>query len=443
MSDANPLPTESRAAARQRDRVRVRTLVLIRWMAVVGQAMALVIVAVAFGADLPLLWAGGVVALSAALNLWITLRRRLRGWHSDREAVALLAYDIVQLAVLLYLTGGLANPFAILLLVPVTISATILSLRSTIFLGLLAFCAISVLTVAFLPLPLPEATIQLPPVYLFGIWSALNLGMTFLMFYAWRVAQEARGMSTALVETQLALAREQQMASLGGLAAAAAHELGTPLGTIGLVAKELAHDLPADSAWREDIELLHSQAERCRTILARLSRNPTDDDPAVAHMTLSAVVRSVLDRLEPARTNVHLERRALNQADEPVVQRRAELVEGLANLINNATEFAEVKAQISVVWSDETIWMSIEDDGPGFASAVLAALGEPYVSTRAGRGGMGLGVFISKTLLERTGATLAFSNRSRLGGARVMIEWPRTVLDSSVALDASAMGTTE
>lgn len=417
-------------------RVRVRTLVFTRWLAVVGQVIALLTVSEGLSVQLPMALAMATVACSAALNTYLTLRRGLGGWHSERAATTYLAYDILQLAALLYLTGGLENPFALLFLVPVTISATILSLSSTILLGLLASICVSLLFNQHLPLPWPEPGLSLPPVYKLAIWAALSLGTGFLMFYAWRVAEEARRMWDGMSELQAALARERELAAVGGLAAAAAHELGTPLGTIALVSKELMRDVPHDSSLRADVELLNDQAERCREILTRLATNPSEGaDRSLDRQPIDAMISALAEAHRRERINVVVTSRPPDHGDPrpPVVRRSPELVQGIGNLIENAVDFARSQVQIELRWTDFEVSIEIADDGPGFAAEILAQIGEPYVSTRPNRGRMGLGVFISKTLLERSGASIGFSNRMRGRGAKVVIGWQRGVIEEPVA----------
>lgn len=411
-----------------------------RWLAVVGQVIALLTVSEGLSVELPMAVAMATVACSAALNTYLTLRRGLSGWHSERAATAYLAYDILQLAALLYLTGGLENPFALLFLVPVTISATILSLFSTVQLGLLASICVSLLFNQHLPLPWPEPGLSLPPVYKLAIWAALSLGTGFLMFYAWRVAEEARRMSDGLAELQAALARERELAAVGGLAAAAAHELGTPLGTIALVSKELMRDVPNDSPLRDDVELLNDQAERCRQILTRLAANPSEGaDRTLDRQPLDALISALAEAHRRDNVNLVLTNRPPENSDQrpPVVRRSPELVQGLGNLIENAVDFARAEVRIELRWTMLEVSIDIADDGPGFAAQILGQIGEPYVSTRPNRGRMGLGVFISKTLLERSGANISFSNRQRGRGAKVVIRWQRGVIEEPVATSAS------
>jgi two-component system sensor histidine kinase RegB len=331
----------------------------------------------------------------------------------------------------LFLTGGLGNPFSILLLVPVTISATVLSLRSTLWLGVIALLCISVLAVFHMPLPWLGEPPVLPKLYVTAVWGALVLGMAFISVYAWRVAEEARRMANALAETQHVLAREQKMSALGGLAAAAAHELGTPLGTIALVAREVALQLPANSEMVEDMELISSQTARCREILGQLSRTPEAEGRGgeFSRVTLATVMEEAADNYRTVDIAIDIEITGEPWVD--TVPRHPEVLHGLANYIENAADFAGTRVVVTGHWETDSLTMKVSDDGPGFAPGILTRLGEPYVTSRRlnddGGGGMGLGVFIAKTLLERTGARVKFGNH-RGGGAEVVITWPRSAL---------------
>jgi len=435
--------TPPAAPAMQPGRVRARTLVLTRWIAAGGQFATLLVVTEGLHVSLPMVLAMAAVGCSVALNLALTLRGRLGAWHTDREAALYLAYDLLQLTALLYLTGGLKNPFAVLFLVPVTVSATILSLGSTVGLALLAFCCVSLLAQFHMPLPWPDGSLAMPPVYLMGTWVALTLGMSFIIFFAWRVAEEARHMSEALAATQLALAREQALSSLGGLAAAAAHELGTPLGTIALVAKEMSREVPPGSDLAEDVALLQSQAERCRTILARLARNPRDTrDSAFDRMSFPALVAATAEPYRRDGIALEVRTNAEHGVPAPEVSRSPELQQGLGNLIENAVDFARGRVDLQIAWTRSEVRLELTDDGPGFSPEVVGLLGEPYVTTRRQQGGMGLGVFISKTLLERTGATVRFANRRRGRGAMVVVIWARSSIEALARSPLPADGET-
>jgi len=429
--------------------VSLRKLVLIRWIAVIGQAATLLVVHYGLGFALPIKSALAVVAASAVLNAVASLPRSVGARLGDREAAFYLAYDTLQLGVLLYLTGGLQNPFAMLMLAPVTVSATILSRSSVVGLSALTVVAISVLAVLHQPLPSRGAMLlDPPPLYMLGIWTALVCSTLFISGYAWSVAAEARKMRDAFTATQLALAREQRISAVGGLAAAAAHQLGSPLATIAVIAKELVRELPPDSPYAADAELLLTQSERCRTILTDLARQRDGEHGSpFTRLPFSALVEAAGEPHLAAPIAVHYEIGAGRDAnaqpiEEPLVPRSPEIMHGLGNLIQNAVQFARHEVVVTTSWSEDTAAVDIVDDGPGFPPAVLARIGEPYLSARGaplyqmGSQHMGLGIFIAQSLLERTGARLSFANLPD-GGAQVVIEWRRQRLaptDAAMAL---------
>lgn len=449
-TDPGQGPTLTRAVSDifEAGRLRLQTLVLLRWLAVGGQATAVVFTAFIMGFELPLEWCLGAIAASAWLNVILAVRYPAPRRLGEREAAAYLAYDILQLGVLLYLTGGLENPFAFLFLVPVTISATTLSLRATIALATLAFVLVTILGPYHLPLPwFSGDEVRLPPLWILGMWVALVLGLAFMTAYAFRVAREGRRMSAALSATQLVLAREQRLSALDGLAAAAAHELGTPLATISLVTKELKQEAGSslDPALVEDLDLLHSQAERCRDILGNLSLRGQAGDVVHSRMSLAVLLDEAADPFRDRGREIAIELSPDSEAsagEPPDFVRRTEIMYALRNLIENAVAFSRAKVVVAARWSADTVEISISDDGPGFSANVIDQLGEPYVSTRRtvpGRkspdadidgGGMGLGFFIAKTLIERTGARLAAANASRgQTGAIIRLIWPRSVVE--------------
>ena len=420
--------------------LRLQTLIRLRWLAVAGQSVAVAVVYFGLGFPLPIVWCIGLIALSAALN--VALRIRFPASHRLRAepAFLLLSYDALQLGALLFVTGGLENPFAILLLVPVIVSATTLAPLPTLLLGAIVVVVATVLAISHLPLPWHSGeALSLPWIYTVGVWLALVSACAFTGVYAFRVAEEARQLARALNATEMVLTREQHLSALDGLAAAAAHELGTPLATIALVARELEREMAGDDRHAEDIALLNSQAQRCRVILAKLTSMSGELDQAIARQPLSHLVEEVVEPHRAFGTEIAI---APPHGDgpEPVGRRNPAIIQALANLVENAVDFAESRVEIATSWDDLEVALTVSDDGRGFTPAILARFGEPYVTTRgpAGddrahheAGGLGLGLFIAKTLLERTGARLTFRNLDPpRRGASVRVAWPRALMDS-------------
>jgi len=429
-------------------RLRIHTIVRLRWIAVLGQLIAICVVSLGLGFSLPIGMCLIAIAMSAWLNVflavWYPSRHRLSVWF----ATLLLAYDIVQLAALLYLTGGIDNPFTMLMAAPITVSAATLPLRNTIALGLMALAATGLLVVAHEPLPWYRGlSFELPLIYKFGTFAAVCASTTFLALYAWRLTKESRQMSAALTATDLVLAREQKLHALDGLAAAAAHELGTPLSTISVVTKELEHALPEDSLLRDDISLLRSQALRCREILQKLTRSPGEQDLMHARVSVHAMLEEAAEPYRMGRVGISITAGPSSEHTGPpvapaVVERRPGVIYGLGNIIENATDFAKSRVEISGEWNSSSLLVTITDDGPGFPDEVMDNIGEPYVTTRPADGfedddrdameeasGLGLGFFIAKTLLERSGATVSLANQAPpRSGAIVRVSWPRTFI---------------
>ncbi|HET7717220.1 MAG TPA: ActS/PrrB/RegB family redox-sensitive histidine kinase [Bauldia sp.] len=419
--------------------LRLQTLIRLRWLAVAGQTVAVAVVYFGLGFPLPIFWCFGLIALSAALNL--ALRVRFPASHRLRAepAFLLLSYDALQLGALLFVTGGLENPFSILLLVPVIVSATTLAPLPTLLLGAIVVVVATVLAFSHLPIPWhPGQALSLPWIYTVGVWVALVSACAFTGIYAFRVAEEARQLARALNATEMVLTREQHLSALDGLAAAAAHELGTPLATIALVARELEREMAGDDRHAEDIALLNSQAQRCRDILAKLTSMSGELDQAISRQPLSHLVEEVVEPYRAFGTDIVILPPA-GEGPEPVGRRNPAIIQALANLVENAVDFADSRVEVVMAWNDREVSVTVSDDGRGFTPAILARIGEPYVTTRgpAGddrahheAGGLGLGLFIAKTLLERTGARLAFRNLDPpRRGAIVRVAWPRPLMD--------------
>ena len=431
MTDRQTLQN-SAAPIRQREgRLGLRTLILIRWIAVAGQTATILIVYFGFGFKLPVVACLFVVALTALSNLMLSIRMPLRARLGNVGATLLLGFDMMQLGMLLYLTGGLENPFAILILAPVTVAATILSRGPTLALTILAMVLVTLLAFFRAPLPWTGETVSLPFPYALGVWTALCVASAFIAAYIWSVADEARRMSDALAATEASLNRAQNLSALGGLAAAAAHELGSPLATIAVVAKELSREVPEDSPLAEDVALLISQSDRCRDILAGLSqRSDVVDHRPLERLSFSVLVAQACEPYREVGVAVDIEFRSASESTEPEAPATHEFMHGVGNIIQNAVQFARKRVVLSLYWNEDIVRLVVQDDGPGFAAPVMASLGEPYVSTRGGeQAHMGLGVFIAQTLLEAGGAELKFANSD---GAEVVIRWPRDMFEHSI-----------
>jgi two-component system sensor histidine kinase RegB len=426
-------------------RLRLQTIVRLRWLAVLGQSVTVIGAYWVIGIDLPIGWCLAVIALSAWINVVLRIRYPASQRLKSSYAFMMLGFDVLQLSALLYLTGGLENPFAFLLIAPVAVSASTLRLRVTAALGLMAITLATLLTSFHHPLPwFHHSNLLLPFPYVMGVWAALVSSILFIGFYSWRTAEEARRMSEALAAAEMVLAREQKLSALDGLAAAAAHGLGTPLATIAVVTKELMRDAKPTDPHYEDVVLLRAQAERCRDILAELAARGEQIDIIVSRLPVSHLIEEVV---APHRlVAVPIEVRTGPAPDvtpgsaaavEPVTQRNPGVLYGLGNLLENAVDFADTKVEVDARWSEDEVKIVIADDGSGFPPYVLEQLGEPFVTTRPAQSfrqeapdehiGMGLGFFIAKTLLERSGATLALANRQApQAGAVVTVMWPRS-----------------
>ncbi|MEE2527282.1 ActS/PrrB/RegB family redox-sensitive histidine kinase [Hyphobacterium sp. HN65] len=416
-------------------RVRLRTLIVLRWMAVVGQAATLLFVTLVLGFEVPLLLCCIVVAASAVLNLGLIISRDIQKLTSQHEAFAQLAFDVIQLSLLLVLTGGLQNPFVVMLVAPVTIGVAALPPRFSVGLAVLGLLGMGAMSLYSLPLPwIAGQTLNLPPLYEAGLGVAFVIAVSFTAAYAWRIGHEAKRMGAALTATQAILAREQKLSAVGSLAAAAAHELGTPLATIQLTAKEMAREIK-DETLREDAELLVSQAKRCRDILQQLSAQRTARDKVHDRIAFRDALDEVCGPMRGLGASITI--RMQGEGEPPVIARQPEFLYGLGNLIENAVEFAAGRVLIEGRWSEDGIGVIINDDGKGFAADVLGRIGEPYISRRNGEvgGGLGLGSFIAITMIERLGGRARFANGGELGGALIHVEWPRKQVEAPEEAD--------
>lgn len=404
--------------AERSDWLRLRTLILLRWMAIGGQVVAIAVADRFYGLQLPLglcyLAVGSAIIANLVSVFVFPENKRL----TEAEAMVTLLFDLAQLSFLLYLTGGLSNPFALLILAPVMVSATALELRATLVIGFLSMAFITLTAVIHVPLRFADgSTLQVPGLFEFGYWLSIIIGIAFLGLYARRIATEIRLMSDALLATQMALAREQKLTDLGGVVAAAAHELGTPLATIKLVSTEMIDDLEGDL--QEDARLIRDQADRCRDILRSMGKAGKDD----LHLRQAPLGTVLREAAEPhtgrGKEVVFTLTTGEDGLKEPDILRRPELIHGLRNLVQNAVDFARTTVWIDAHWTAARVTLRIIDDGDGFPAQVIGRIGDPFVRSRRidqelrarpGYEGMGLGLFIAKTLLERTGAELSFAN---------------------------------
>lgn len=436
------------------NRLRLHTLVVLRWMAIAGQLAAITIAHFYLDLRLSLGLCYLVVGMSVAANIVsyfaFPKNRRL----SDPEGMLVLLFDLAQLSLLLYLTGGLTNPFALLIIAPVIISASALQSRTTVLLGIVAIGLISLVSAFNIPLHYADGTVlSIQSLLEIGFWLAIVIGIMFLGLYSYRVASEIQSMSAALLATQMALAREQKLTALGGVVAAAAHELGTPLATIKLVSQELIEELSDTPDLRDDAQLIRDQADRCRDILRSMGRAGKND----AHMMQVPLAEMLREAAEP-----HMERgknvvfTLPPNTIQPNVQRQPEMIHGLRNLIQNAVDFAKSTVWIDAEWGADILRVRVVDDGDGYDPQIIRRIGDPFVTRRQSARrtdqrpeyeGMGLGLFIAKTLLERSGAELSFSNGSdpfltsaespARCGAIVEVVWP---ISSIAATPTDSLG---
>lgn len=439
--------------------VRLRTLILLRWAAIAGQIVAIAVAVQFFSVQIPFGLAAATIGVAVIANLVSSTLFPRNTRLNERQAAGILVFDTLQLGVMMFLTGGIHNPFMVLILAPVTVAATALSTRSTVIVGAVAIAATSFVTWINIPLQTATGILQMPDLFVFGLWVSITISVGFIGLYTRRISSEMRSMSEALLATQMALSREQNLTDLGGVVAAAAHELGTPLATIKLVSSELVEELDGNDELRDDARLIGEQANRCRDILQSMGR-AGKDDMLVKHAPLIALIEEAAEPHRGRGKTLEIEIACVeaDPADQPILMRRPEIIHGLRNLIQNAVDFASTKVWIELCWNDDRIMIRILDDGKGYSPQVLGWIGDPFIRRRksqAERGqrqaykGMGLGLFIAKTLLERTGATLNFANASspytgrphprEKSGAIAQVEWKRgthglEATDTSAAL---------
>lgn len=441
--------------------IRLRTIILVRWIAIIGQVVALLVAQWVFGLELAYGLCYFAVGISVSGNLIAMFVFPENKLLSESENSLMILFDLLQLCFLLFLTGGLHNPFAMLVVGPVTISASVLGVRATVALATVAIALITLMLEFHLPLRTEQFfVLRMSNIFLFGHWCAIVIAILFSSIYSRRVVFEMASMAEALAATQMALSREQKLTDLGGVVAAAAHELGTPLATIKLTSAELMEELEDRPDLYEDAALIREQANRCRDILRSMGR-AGKDDLHLRQAPLSAVIEEAAEPHLDRGKSVHFEGTGPDdmQGAIPSILRRPEILHGLRNLIQNAVDFADANVWIETGWTTEQITVRIVDDGKGYPAQVIGRIGDPFVhrrkaakdrKVRPGYEGMGLGLFIAKTLLERSGAELSFANgsgavsrtsaRGAKQGAIVEVVWPRAQIDAVHGDHAIASG---
>ena len=403
-----------------------KTLIILRWIAIIGQLTAINLVYFYLELEFPVLIAHVVVFIGLITNL--ILQFRIRSIQlKDRYASLFLIWDLIQLTLLLYLTGGISNPFSILMIVPTIVSSTFLSMGTTIILGILTIAFLFLLTIFHHPLPgIHDGVVSFPKLYLIGYFLAIIVGLIFLSYFGIRFSGESKRRTDAVNKLQQVIAKEYELESLGGQAAAAAHSLGTPLATISVTASELKKEIGNDKEISKDVDLIISQTKRCGEILKQISKKQIKDDLFLKNISLENLLDEILESFKET-SSKDIKVSPIHDVNKVNFKRTPELVYGLRNFIGNAVKFSKSTVEIKILSNDEIVQVSINDDGPGFPEDIVEVLGEPYIRSKStnvkSNAGTGLGTFLGKTLLERQAAHLLFSQDKELGGASVIITW--------------------
>lgn len=402
-----------------------RTLVAVRWASIFGQLLAVGLALFTLGIRLPLQEVTACIALLISINLFAMVthgRRRL----GENAATIYLALDIIQYGLLLYFTGGFENPFAMLMIAQVAVAAAVLNLGRMVMLSFLSILMATLLSIWNVPLAWPGGEVVITPTYLLGEQIALIFAVAFIASYVWRISYEYRDIQSALYDSQLSLSRQRQLAALGAQAAAAAHELGSPLSTIAIIAKDLYRDYANDPELKEDIALLVQQSHRCSEILKDFSAKPErEEDPLVTSQSIGDLFRSLAHDYRHERQGITVEVKDHPDLTGVMMAPGPDVIRSLGNLVQNAIQHATSRVEITLSPYGTKIRMIIHDDGEGFAPGILSRIGEPYLTTKSrGEQNMGLGLFIAQTLIESRGGQVRFRNHPK-GGAEVMVSLPR------------------
>ena len=407
-----------------------KTVIILRWIALIGQLITIYVVHFFVKFDLPLIFCSLTIFFGGVTNIFVQFGIN-KNQLNNTESTILLFYDVIQLAVLLYLTGGVTNPFIIFLIVPAIISSTLLNLSSTFFLSFITSIALLLLTFNFLPLPSDgNLHFHVPDFYILSIPISLTIVLIFLSYFGFRFGYEARKRGNALSRLELILAKEQELESIGHQAAAAAHSLGTPLSTITVIAKELKKENVKSKEFNDDIDTLLEQARKCGAILKKISQNKIVEDDYMINVSLQDLLNEIstsFEEISEKKINLNLDK----TRKKIPIKRSPEITYGIRNFVGNAVKFSKKNINIDLYSEDGKTRIKISDDGPGFPDDISKIIGEPYIASKVkkykSKSGLGLGTFIGKTLLERKKAEIEFS-KSELGGALVEITWKNSDL---------------
>ena len=408
------------------------TYITLRWIGIAGQLLSIYIVYFFLKFEFDFIYSNLIILVGVISNLYLIIIYK-KTQLSDRSALVFLLIDIFQLSFLVYLTGGVVNPFVIFLLIPSVFASTNLGLRTNILLIITTLSSIIFLTFFSKDLPSPISDhFHVDPYYYYSIPIALIISLIFLNFFAIIFGSESRLRKEALNKMEEVMAKEHEMLSLGGQAAAAAHSLGTPLSTIKIISQELMKQLKDQKDLFQDIKLLHSQVERCNEILKKLSLNPNQEDDFIDEdLSMRDYLKEIVSTFKET-SNKEFVLDFSNDLNSKKITKSIEIVYGLRNFIGNANKFSNKKIFISLISNNETTEISIEDDGDGYPSDIFSKIGEPYLKSQDLKNkkqtGLGLGIFIGKTLLEKNFANINCINSKKRGGAEVKIKWKNTEL---------------
>ena len=403
-----------------------KTLVFLRWIALIGQYLTISIVYFIFKFELPFLYCSIVITLGILTNLYLQFKFK-KNQLNNFTSTFFLFYDLIQLSVLLYLTGGITNPFSILLIVPAIVASTFLTLKSTINLSIMTVIVLIVLTVYNLPLPhYGQLHFHVPDTYLYALPIAIIITLIFLTYFGVRFGIESKKRTEALNKLELILAKEHELESIGLQAAAAAHSLGTPLSTINVIARELEKEIGNNPKYEKDIDLLLSQTKRCSDILKNLSQDKFKEDNFLSDIKIEELINEIIRSFKEI-SNKKISLAAKNNKINPQIERTLEITYGLRNFIGNAVKYSNSTVDIVLISDNKITEVKVCDDGPGFSEDIFNILGEPYIRSKNkvinSKSGLGLGTFIGKTLLERMKASVNFDKCHETNGAMVTIKW--------------------